>query len=99
MDDDIVMTWVRRDRLGDELVVGPQQLSESAELYDVEILTPDGVSVVRTIIDLTAPTYTYTATNQSDDGLDYSPSVRFRVYQKSVPLGRGFAREEIVDVN
>lgn len=94
---DVVLSWTRRDRLGTNFVTDPQVLSETAEKYDVEIM--NGTTVVRTLTDLTVPSYTYTSANQTADG--FTPpmaAIKFRVYQKG-ELGRGFPREETVNVN
>lgn len=93
----ITLGWVRRDRLGTEFVTDAQPLSETSEKYDVEIM--NGSTVVRTLTDLTSPSYTYSAANQTADG--FSPpmaTIKFRVYQKG-ELGRGFAHEETVNVD
>lgn len=93
---DLDLSWVRRDRLGTEFVTNDQRLSETTERYDVEIMS--GLSIVRTLADLTSPAYTYTSAQQTTDG--FAPplaSLEFRVYQKG-ELGRGFPRTETVNV-
>jgi hypothetical protein len=94
---DITLAWTRRDRLSTKFVTDPALLSETSEKYDVEIM--NGTTVVRTLTDLTTPSYTYTSGNQTADG--FAPpmaTIKFRVYQKG-ELGRGFPHEETVNVN
>lgn len=93
---DLNLSWVRRDRLGTAFVTDAQRMSETTEQYDVEILS--GSTVVRTFTDLTVPSCTYTAAQQTTDG--FSPplaTLKYRVYQKG-ELGRGFPRLETVNV-
>lgn len=87
---DLVITWVRRTRIGGDWLdgVGDVPLSEASELYDVEIM--DGVDVVRTFSDLTSPTVTYTVAQQTTDFGSPPATVDVRVYQKSAIVGRGF---------
>jgi hypothetical protein len=93
----IVLTWLRRDRLGTQFVTTAQPLSETSELYDLEILS--GTTVVRTVLGLASPTYTYLAAQITADGFVGTLStLKFRVYQKG-ELGRGFPRLETVNVN
>lgn len=94
---DLNLAWVRRDRLSTTFVSSPTLMSETSEKYDLEVL--NGSTVVRTLLDLTSPAYTYTSAQQTADG--FTPplaNVRFRVYQKG-ELGRGFPHEENVDVH
>jgi hypothetical protein len=85
---DVVLTWVRRTRVGGELIDGTGEvpLAEDSEAYEVHVLDPDG-EVVRTETGLTSPSWTYTAAMQAED----FPAVAVRVYQLSAQVGRGFA--------
>lgn len=96
---DLNLSWKRRDRRATKgtWVTSPPVMSETSERYDLEIL--NGTTVVRTLTDLTTPSYTYTSANQTTDG--FAPpltSLSYRVYQKG-QLGRGFPRKETVNVN
>jgi hypothetical protein len=93
---DIDLTWMRRTRLnGDSWDVPEVPLNEESELYDLEILA--GTTVVREVTSLTSPAYTYTAAMQTADfGALQSSSLKFRVYQISAQVGRGYPGEEIV---
>lgn len=93
---DIDLAWVRRDRLASDPVLDIP-MSEVDELYDLEIL--DGPDIVRTVEGLTSPVYTYLSADQVTDGFGSPPAtLSVRIYQVSALVGRGFAREEIVDV-
>jgi hypothetical protein len=88
--DNLTITWVRRTRRGGELRggTGTVPLSEDAEAYEVEILDGGG-DVVRTITDLASPTASYSAADQTTDGLTPGDPVAVRVYQMSGRVGRG----------
>lgn len=84
----LTVTWVRRTRLQvPGLGLGPVPLGELSEAYSIDIYS--GATVVRTIT-ATAPTATYTAAEQSADGLSPGALVALRVYQLSDVRGRGF---------
>jgi hypothetical protein len=90
-DFNLTITWIRRTRIGgdwlDFVVTVP--LSESSELYDVDVL--DGSAVVRTFTDLPSPTVEYDVTEQLTDFGSTQQAVAVRVFQKSASIGRGFA--------
>lgn len=91
---DVILTWVRRNRISGEWrssVDVPN--SESSESYEIDIL--NGSTVVRTI-SVTAPTLTYTATQQTADFGAPQSSVHFNVYQLSTVVGRGHPAAGIV---
>lgn len=84
----LTVTWVRRTRLQvPGLGLGPVPLGEASEAYQVDIYS--GAAVVRTIA-TTTPTATYTAAEQTTDGLSPGTPVTLRVYQLSDVRGRGF---------
>jgi hypothetical protein len=85
--DNLTLEWVRRSRIpAPGLGNGNVPLGESAELYEVDIL--DGVDVVRTISTST-PLASYTAAEQTADGLTPGDPVSGVVYQISDSRGRG----------
>jgi hypothetical protein len=91
-DDDLILTWTRRDRVGQELQSGQTlPLSEDSEAYEVDIYDSGG-AVLRTI-SVTDPTATYTAAQQATDfGSDFpTPTLDWSVRQMG-ELGRGYAR-------
>jgi hypothetical protein len=86
----LTLTWLRRTRIGGEwndLTDVP--LGETAELYDLEVLDAPGGAVLRTVAGLSSATYTYTATDQTSDGITPGDSVSVRVYQINATLGQG----------
>jgi hypothetical protein len=86
--DNLTITWVRRTRVGGELADGIDiPLGEAAELYEIDIL--DGMTVVRTI-QASSPTASYTAAEQTTDGLTPGDPVDLIIYQISALVGRGF---------
>jgi hypothetical protein len=89
---DLVITWLRRGRIGQELPSGSDiPLSEETEAYEVDIL--DGLTVVRTLSSST-PTATYTAAQMAADfGSPTPASIDVRIYQLSAVVGRGYAAE------
>jgi hypothetical protein len=89
---DVTFTWVRRARVGGELLDGSGEapLAEDAEAYELDLVRDSG-AVARTASGLTSPTYTYT---QADQTADHDPDDRVvlaRAYQVSAQVGRGFA--------
>jgi hypothetical protein len=95
--DNLTITWVRRSRLaGEDFPDGSEEipLGEATEAYEVDIV--DSGVVVRTIGSLTAETATYSAANQTTDGLTPGDPVTVRVYQISATVGRGIAAEATI---
>ncbi|MPZ57625.1 MAG: hypothetical protein GEU91_14220 [Rhizobiales bacterium] len=93
-DGDIQTGWKRRTRFGgDSWELADVPLNEEQELYEVEILSIDGLSVVRTIEGLGAPAYLYDVADQTADFGGALSSIRYRVFQVSAIFGRGIAAE------
>ncbi len=90
--DNITVTFDRRSRLMARAFWNPG-LAEDSESYEIDIL--DGVSVVRTITSSTT-TASYTAAEQTTDGLTPGNPVDLIVYQISATVGRGFGAEATV---
>lgn len=92
----LTISWVRRTRLGGELLdgTGTVPVSEASEAYEVDIM--DGTDVVRTITGLTSPTAAYSAADQTTDFGSAQASVVVRVYQISAIVGRGIVSEATV---
>jgi hypothetical protein len=86
---DLSIRWTRRTRLGgDGWDAAEVPLSEESESYRLRIF--DGASVLREV-DLTAPTFTYTAAMQASDGI--AGPFEVQVAQVSASFGPGlFAR-------
>ena len=91
-DGDLVITWIRRGRIGQELRSGADiPLSEESEAYEVDVM--DGETVLRTF-SASIQTATYTAAQiAADFGSPTPESVTVRIYQLSATVGRGFVSE------
>lgn len=91
-DDDILLTWIRRGRLGQTLQDGIDiPLSEDTEAYEVDVLVEG--TVMRTL-ETTEQLVTYTAAQQATDaGSPAATTFTFRVYQISAEVGRGHVGE------
>jgi hypothetical protein len=90
VDANLTINWIRRTRIGGDWIdnVGTVPLSESSELYDVEVL--NGSTVIRTFADLATPTVEYSGVEQGIDFGSVQDSVSVNVFQKSGLIGRGF---------
>jgi hypothetical protein len=91
---DITLSWQRRTRVGGEWRDGTETvpLAEASERYDVEIL--NGSAVVRTFTDLPAPSATYAGADLAADFGGTAPgSLKWRVFQKSAVVGRGYGTQ------
>lgn len=90
----LTITWMRRSRLeGAGLFGGDPPLGETTEAYEVDVIV--GGVPVRTIA-VTAPTASYTAAEQTADGITPGNPVTVDIYQMSEIRGRGHARRAIV---
>jgi hypothetical protein len=86
----LTINWVRRTRIGGEWIDNVDvPLSEAFEKYDVEITNAGFTTVLRTFSGLTEPTATYTAAQQTADGITPGSAVHVRVYQVGECTGRG----------
>jgi hypothetical protein len=87
----LTITWVRRTRIGGELVdlTGAVPLSEASELYEVDIRNAADTATLRSFTGLASPTVIYSAAQQTADGLTPGDPVRVRVHQISAVAGRG----------
>lgn len=95
---DLTITWTRRDRLGQELPANTDiPMSESAESYEVDILSTDSPPEVLRTLAASTPSVTYTEAQQAEDfGSPVPDTVTVRIYQLSATVGRGYAAEAIV---
>jgi len=91
----LTLTAIRRTRVSaPDFGEGPVPLGEETEAYEVDIL--DGVDVVRTISIAGAPSTTYSAADQTTDGLTPGDPVDLVWYQLSTVRGRGRGRAATV---
>lgn len=85
--DNLTVTWVRRSRIrAPGLGYGPLPLGEQSESYEVDVIV--GGSPVRTIA-VTDTEATYSAADQTADGITPGDPVTVKVYQLSASRGRG----------
>lgn len=88
---DIVLRWNRRTRLSSAFMSsGGVPLGEASESYSIDVVLISG-SVLKRTISTSSSTVTYTASQQSADGISGSTPIRFDVYQISSTVGRGRA--------
>lgn len=91
---DLTVTWLRRTRLRTPgLGNGAAPLGETTEAYEIDVF--DGATVVRTIT-ASVESLTYTAAEQTTDGLTPGDPVTLDIYQISETRGRGYAARAIV---
>lgn len=90
------VTWSRRTRLtprygglGGSVI----PLGEAVEAYSIDFYEDDTFTTIVRTEATTAETYTYSAANQTSDGLTPGDPISFRVYQLSATVGRGIALE------
>jgi hypothetical protein len=95
----IVLSWVRRTRIGGEWKdgTGDVPLGETAEVYEVDILTAPGGAVKRTL-SATSPSAVYANADIVADFGGVPPSLSVVVYQLSAIIGRGFGRAVTLEV-
>lgn len=95
-DDDILIDWTRRDRVGMELQSGQTlPLSEDSEAYEVDIYNGAGDTVLRTL-SVTSPEATYTAAQQTTDFGSLPTELDVAVYQIGA-LGRGYPARTTIE--
>lgn len=87
-DGNLVVSWMRRDRLQLDYVPGePTLMSEQIEDYEVDILTSTGE--VRRTISSSVENIAYSVDQQITDFGSVQASIIVRIYQISVAVGRG----------
>jgi hypothetical protein len=90
----LTLTWIRRARYGGEWRDNVDvPLGETSENYEVEII--NGSAVLRTIA-VTSQSASYTAVQQTSDGLTPGNPVHIKIYQLSTTVGRGTPAEAFV---
>lgn len=94
---DLTLSWQRRDRAlsADSWVLTEVPMSEAVEIYDLEIL--NGSSVVRTVANLASPTFTYSATMQTEDLGGPVTTLTVRLFQLGA-LGRGIPLQQTLTI-
>jgi hypothetical protein len=90
----LTVVWMRRTRLNGEWKdLSDVPLNETAEKYEIDIMT--GSAVLKTVT-ITEPVWNYTTAEQTTDFGSVQPSITIRIYQISESRGRGIAKEETV---
>lgn len=96
-DTDVTFSWVRRDRVGNELVSGQTlPLSEASEAYEVDIYDTDNVTILRTL-QVTTDEAVYDAADETTDFGSAQTEIDIAVYQMGA-LGRGYPARQTVTV-
>jgi hypothetical protein len=95
---DVVLNWSRRTRLGGSWNnYADVPLGETAAAYVVEIYSSGTYATLkRTITGITSETTTYTAAQQTTDGLTPGNPVYFIVYQVSSVVGNGYGARGVI---
>ncbi len=87
----LTINWVRRSRIGAEWRDYVDiQIGESTLNFDVEIWDNTYTTLIRTISGVSAVTASYTAAEQTTDGLTPGDPVYLKVFQVSSVVGRGY---------
>lgn len=95
--DDILITWIRRDRLGEELPDGSEiAMSDPPESYEVDILDGNSPSSVARTLSSNTQSVTYTLAQQTADFGGPASSLQVRIYQISPTVGRGTPGEATI---
>jgi hypothetical protein len=95
MSDNLTISWARRDRRYTALLDG-SDLPNAETILRFELDIMDGPDVVRTITVENATQASYTAAQQTSDGLTPGAPVTVNVYQISSIVGRGNAGAAVV---
>lgn len=91
---DLLISWIRRGRIGRTLMSGVDvPLSEATEAYQVDILdvaSPDSPETVLRTLSVTTQHAVYTAAQQTTDfGSTSATQIKVAIYQMSAVVGRG----------
>jgi hypothetical protein len=90
----LTITWERTSRASRTFLDQGEPLDEELESYEIDVL--DGSDVVRIISVLGTRTASYSAANQTADGLTPGDPVTIRIYQMSASFLRGQESEVTV---
>lgn len=90
----VTLTWVRNSRSLARIFAEMEvPLVESLERYEVEIWNNTDTTLLRTIVVDDATTTSYSAANQTTDGVGAGGPFKVRIYQMSSVVGRGRVSE------
>lgn len=86
----LTIDWVRRTRIGGEWRdYVDVQIGEATLAFDVEVWDSGYTTLLRTISGVNAVTTSYTAADQTTDGITPGDPVYLRIFQISAVIGRG----------
>ena len=87
----LTVTWVRRARFGGQWAdyIDVTE-SDPPESYVLEVWNSGFTAVLRTITGLAAPTASYTAAEQTVDGITPGNPVSVKIYELNATVGRGY---------
>jgi hypothetical protein len=93
---DATITWTRRSRKSTRFaspagIAAP--LGEASEAYQIEVYADDTFAAVVRTISATNASASYSAAQQTADGLTLGNPISLRVYQINEIIGRGYAAE------
>jgi hypothetical protein len=98
--DNLTIDFVRRTRHSGEWKSGAGSgtvpLNEDAEAYEIDVLDQASPQTVVRTIAVSAPTASYTAAQQTADGLTPGDPVEVDVYQVSAQVGRGYVKNATI---
>lgn len=98
LNNDIKLSWIRQTRSGGEnWAINQVPLNEQTEAYEVEIFTNIGVAVLREI-SCDIPSLIYSEAQQLIDFGQLASEFKIKIYQISAQIGRGRAKEIIINV-
>ena len=93
----VTLTWQRRSRLATRTIglLGIYvPLGEASEAYEVDIYDDGTYTTVVRTISATTTSASYSAAEQTSDGLTPGDPIYARVYQRSAVVGRGYELEQ-----
>lgn len=94
--DNVSLEWKRRDRFPGPMLWSPP-MSEAVLQFEVDVLDAPAGSVLRALpVTETLSSASYSAADQTTDGLTPGDPVTVRVYQISASVGRGHYREATI---
>lgn len=94
---DLVISWIRRDRIGQTLASGIETLmSEASESYSIDIMSGTSPETVKRTLTSSTSTVTYHAADIVTDFGTPPSEFDVRVYQLSAVVGRGYPLEGTV---
>jgi hypothetical protein len=97
---DVLITWIRRDRLGEELPDGSEiAMSDPPESYSIEIYSDDSPQILLRTLASGEESVTYEAADISSDfGSPPPDQLTLKIYQLSPTVGRGTPAQVVAEI-